>query len=204
MLTYVGNGGDRLETARRTGDQPDISELVDVAAIAAVLRYEQSRGWLPEEQSHGNPGYDIISKTPDGVSRRLIEVKGLENDWTERGVKLSHVQYGMAEAHPDEFWIYVVENARDRDRQRVNAVANPFSKVEEYWFDHGWKDLSEESATAQDINIRIGARVSHSLWKTGTIVAAERRGIAWMLTIDFGPIEGRRYIPYASSLKFVD
>ena len=79
--------------------------------------------------------------------RRLIEVKGLDGDWTERGIKLSSVQYGMAERYPDQYWIYVVENARNLDRQRVSAIANPFSKVQEYWFDENWRQVAEEKAT---------------------------------------------------------
>lgn len=204
MLSYVGTSGDKPDAPRRVGDDDDISELIDIAAITAVMKYEQARGWVPEEQPHGNPGYDIISKADDGASRRLIEVKGLEGPWTERGIKLSHVQYRMAETYPEEFWIYVVENARDLQSQRVNAIANPFSKVEEYWFDDRWKCVSEESATARDVNIRIGAQVRHDAWGIGTIIAFERRGMMYSLTIDFGRNEGRRNVPYTSSLKFVD
>jgi hypothetical protein len=204
MLAYVSTGADRSDPTRRVGDDDDTSDLIDIAAITAVLKYEQTRGCLPEEQPHANHGYDIISRTADGASRRLIEVKGLEGDWTERGIKLSHVQYSMAETHPEEFWIYVVENARDLQRQRVSAIANPFSKVEEYWFDDKWRLLSEETATAQDISIRIGAKVAHDIWGTGQITAVEHRGIAYFLTVDFGSIQGRRYIPYSSNLKFVD
>jgi hypothetical protein len=204
MLTYVSTGQDNSEAAERDGDDSNVSREIDRAAVFAALKYEQARGWVAEEQSHGNPGYDIISRAADGAARRLIEVKGLAGEWTPRGIKLSHVQYGMAERHPDEFWIYIVENAPDLERQRVSAIANPFSKVEEYWFDSGWKGVSEEVATAEVLNIRVGARIRHSLWKTGVIMAVERRGIAWMLTIDFGPLEGRRYIPYNSSLTFVD
>jgi hypothetical protein len=110
----------------------------------------------------------------------------------------------MAETHPEEFWIYVVENARDLQRQRVSAIANPFSKVEEYWFDDKWRLLAEETATAQDISIKIGAKVAHEIWGTGQIIAVEQRGIAHFLTVDFGSLQGRRYIPYSSNLKFVD
>ncbi|MES2256454.1 MAG: DUF3883 domain-containing protein [Pseudomonadota bacterium] len=204
MLTYVSTGQNHSEAANRDGDDNNVSGEIDRAAVAAALKYEQARGWVAEEQLHGNPGYDIISRAAESTARRLIEVKGLAGEWTPRGIKLSHVQYGMAERHPDEFWIYIVENAPDLQRQRVSAIANPFSKVEEYWFDSGWKGISEEIATAEVLNIRVGARVSHSLWKTGVITAVERRGIAWMLTIDFGPLEGRRYIPYNSGLSFVD
>jgi hypothetical protein len=204
MLAYVSTGIDQSDSTKNSGEV-GISDLIDVAAIAAVLKYEQTRGWSPEEQPHNNPGFDIVSQSADGIVRRLIEVKGLDGDWTERGIKLSNVQYGMAERYPDQYWIYVVENARNLDRQRVSAIANPFSKVQEYWFDENWRQVAEEKATAQDVNIKIGARVHHATWGIGTIVAMKRHGLAPpFLTVDFGSIEGRRGIPYSSSLKFVN
>lgn len=204
MLTYVVASVDTSDAGKRTGDDHDASEEIDLAAIAAALKYERMRGWAPEEQPHGNPGYDIVSMPPRGAGRRLIEVKGLEGDWTERGIKLSHVQYGMAEAYPDDFWIYVVENTRDLQRQKVTAIANPFSKVEEYWFDERWRHVSEEAAGSREINVQVGARVRHSIWGVGTIVAVDKRGRAPFLTIDFGKLEGRRGVPLSRELDFVD
>lgn len=203
MLAYVSRAGSRSkDDAETSGDGSDISNLVDIAAIRAALKYEKKHGRSPEEQPHGNPGYDIISTASDG-QRRLIEVKGLEGDWTERGIKLSHVQYGMAEQHPDEYWVYVVENARDLDRQRVSALANPFLKVEEYWFDHNWRDIIEETASSREFNLSVGASVYHDVWRTGMIVNVEQRGIAIMVKIDFG-INGVKYVPLNSSLRLVD
>ena len=205
MLTYVAAASNPSESPKREGSDTQVSGLIDTAAIEAALKYERARGWLPEEQPHGNPGYDVVSRTADGSARRLIEVKGLDNEWTQRGVKLSRVQYGMAETHPEEFWIYVVEHARDLERQKVNAIANPFSKVEEYWFDDNWRILAEEYATAGDLNIRIGGKVEHHFWGRGTIVGVSRHGLVQSLTIDFGSLEGKHNVPYsAKTLKFVD
>ncbi len=205
MLTYVASGEEsqREGSQEASGGEDEIGDEIDAAAIAAVLRYEQKRGSVPEEQPHSNPGYDIVSRADDG-RQRIIEVKGLEAEWTERGVKLSRTQYNEARARPEEYWIYVVEHARDKQLQRVIAIANPFAKVEEYWFDHNWRSQSEENATAQQINIRVGATVRHDVWGKGKIVAVQQRGIAPFLTIDFGPIEGRRGFPYNSNLKFED
>ncbi|MBO6538004.1 MAG: DUF3883 domain-containing protein [Rhizobiaceae bacterium] len=203
MLAYVGKAGARgPDDSEYPRSSDNVSELIDAAAIAAALKYEEQRGWTPEEQPHGNPGYDILSTSPQG-KRRLIEVKGLEADWTERGVKLSHVQYNMAENHPEEYWFYVVENARDLDRQRVNAISNPFSKVEEYWFDNNWRDLRDEYANSLDLNIIIGAKIKHKIWETGTIVAVERKGIITYVNVDFG-LQGKKYIPYNDLLTIVD
>src|SRR3546814_14236408 len=76
-----------------------------MAAIAAVLKYEARLGRNAVVQAHNNPGYDIVSSGSDGSERRLIEVKGLEGEWTERGVKLSRVQYATAQHYGADYWI---------------------------------------------------------------------------------------------------
>jgi hypothetical protein len=202
MLSYVAREGDRgPDDATSTSEDDDIGILVDLTAIAAAVRFEEQRGWTPEEQPHNNPGYDILSHGPDGT-RRLIEVKGLESDWTERGVKLSHVQFGMAQQYPEEYWIYVVERARDLGHQRVNAIGNPFQKVDEYWFDNAWRALADEGAGAQALNVRVGAKVRHQLWGTGTIIEVKKGTIGVKVKIDFG-YEGVKFVPFNSSLELV-
>jgi hypothetical protein len=171
--------------------------------MKAALSYEQGRGWEPERQPHFNPGFDIVSKSPSG-DRRLIEVKGLDDEWTDRGIKLSHVQFSMAREHPDEFWIYIVEHARDLERQRVTAIGNPFGKVEEYWFDHNWREASEERASSREIHLKVGLKVEHDIWRKGVIVEIKSRGAIPFVVVDFGSIEGRRGIPFNSSLKILD
>lgn len=204
MLSYVARSGARGDgdaaVAPGTGD---LSDQIDAAAMKAALSYEETRGWVPERQPHFNPGFDISSKSPSG-ERRLIEVKGLENEWTERGIKLSHVQFSMAREHPGEFWIYVVEHARDLERQWVTAISNPFSKVDEYWFDHNWREMSEERASVREIHLRVGLKVEHQLWKKGTIVEVKSRGAIPFVVVDFGNIEGRRGIPFNAQLKIID
>lgn len=205
MLTYVARGELRDEdsTGSKASASDDITDLIDAAAMKAALSYEQTRGWDAERQPHFNPGFDIASKSSEG-SRRLIEVKGLENEWNERGVKLSHVQFSMAREHPDEFWIYVVEHARDIDRQRVYAISNPFSKVKEYWFDHNWHDASEERVSSRDIHLQVGLKVKHQMWGNGVVEEIKSRGLIPFVVVDFGKIEGRRGIPFNTSLRIID
>lgn len=203
LLSYV-NAASREGPAAESGALgEDIGPLIDDAAIEAALKYERRFGREPVEQPHNNPGYDIVSSAADGSPRRLIEVKGLEGEWTERGIKLSHVQFATAQKYPGEYWLYVVEFARDLRNQRVSAIANPFSKVIEYWFDHGWKGVVEEAVAAADLNLAPGVRVRHAVWGVGTIEQVNRRGIAISLLVDFG-FEGRKLIPFNSSLDFVD
>ncbi|MGA9796679.1 MAG: DUF3883 domain-containing protein [Rhizomicrobium sp.] len=203
MLAYVARTSDRESSdAAQDAAQPEVSEQIDAAAIAAALRYEEIRGWSAQEQPHGNPGYDIVSTGPDG-RRRIIEVKGLEADWTPRGIKLSHVQYGMAQRYREEYWIYIVENARDLGQQNVSAIANPFSKVEEYWFDNNWRTASEEVVRSSELNVREGTKVHHDVWGLGTIIGVEQKGIATYVTVDFG-FQGKKYIPFGSNLRLLE
>jgi hypothetical protein len=204
MLSYVSRSGSRGNgDDAATSLSDDLSDRIDAASMKAVLSYEQSRGWEPERQPHFNPGFDIVSRSPSG-DRRLIEVKGLDDEWTERGIKLSHVQFSMAREYPGEFWIYVVEHARNLERQRVTAIGDPFGKVEEYWFDHNWRQASEERASSREIHLKVGLKVEHHIWREGVIVEIKSRGAIPFVVVDFGSIEGRRGIPFNSSLKILD
>lgn len=204
MLSYVSRNGTRGDSDASTASgSDDIADLIDAAAMKAALNYEQGRGWEPERQPHFNPGFDIVSKSPIG-ERRLIEVKGLDDEWTERGIKLSHVQFSMAREHPDEFWIYIVEHARDLERQKVTAIGNPFNKVDEYWFDHNWREAAEERASARDLHLKEGLKVQHHFWGKGVVVEIKSRGLIPFVVVDFGSLEGRRGIPFNSSLKILD
>src|SRR3546814_17205562 len=108
----------------------------------------------------------------------------------------SDLQYGA------DYWIYVVEHARDLQNHQVYAIANPFSKVEEYWFDHGWRDVIDETATANDINLEVGAKLRHAVWGLGTLQELKRHGAGINLLIDFGD-EARKLIHYNANLNFV-
>ncbi len=205
LLAYVvssknastDGGGNNNDRARAEAAK------IDIAAIEAVLKYERNARREPVEQSHSNPGFDIRSAHGDGAGTRLIEVKGLASDWNERGIKLTGVQYEMAREHPEQFWIYIVENAYDLDKQKVHAVANPFSKVAEYWFDHGWSDMAEETSEARELNLVAGVRLKHRVWGIGTVIAVERKGGGDFVLIEF-PIDGRKNIPFNSMLTFVE
>src|SRR3546814_8172538 len=168
MLTYV-NAKARESGGEGDSSGDDLAIQIDRAAIAAVLKYEARLGRNAVEQAHNNPGYDIVSSGSDGSERRLIEVKGLEGEWTERGVKLSRVQYATAQQYGAAYWIYVVEHARDLQKHQDYAIDNPFSKVEEYWFEHGLRDVLDETATANDINLELSPKLRTAVWGLGPI-----------------------------------
>ncbi|KRA84092.1 hypothetical protein ASD76_08860 [Altererythrobacter sp. Root672] len=203
LLAYVVS----TEAATQNGDGSNDraraeAAKIDIAAIEAALKYERHARRLPVEQLHSNPGFDIRSAHEDGAGTRLIEVKGLASAWNERGIKLTGVQYEMAREHPEQFWIYVVENACDLETQKVHAIANPFSKVAEYWFDHGWSGMAEETGGPRQLNLVAGVKLRHRVWGVGTVLSVEHRGAGDFVLIEF-PIDGRKFIPFNSMLTFV-
>jgi hypothetical protein len=204
LLAYVVSSKDVSTDSGGSSDGARAEAAkIDIAAIEAVLKYERNARRVPVEQSHSNPGFDIRSAHEDGAGLRLIEVKGLASGWNERGIKLTGVQYEMAREHPEQFWIYVVENARDLENQKIHAIANPFSKVAEYWFDHGWSGTAEESRGARDLNLVAGVRLKHRVWGIGTVISVERQGAGNFVVIEFS-IDGRKHIPFNSMLTFVE
>ncbi|USU13887.1 DUF3883 domain-containing protein [Sphingomonadaceae bacterium OTU29THOMA1] len=204
LLAYVVSSKNASTDSNGSSDRARAEAAkIDIAAIEAALKYERNARRVPIEQSHSNPGFDIRSAHEDGAGSRLIEVKGLASGWNERGIKLTGVQYEMAREHPEQFWIYVVENACDLEKQKVHAIANPFSKVAEYWFDHGWSGTAEETGGARELNLVAGVRLKHRVWGIGTVISVERKGASDFVLIEFS-IDGRKNIPFNSMLTFVE
>ena len=63
--------------------------------------------------------------------------------------------------------------------------------------------MVEEVVAAADINLDVGVKLKHAIWGIGTIEQVNRRGIAISLLMNFG-YQGRKLIPFNSSLEFVD
>src|SRR5207247_1331861 len=69
-----------------SADQEDEAEWqsrspVDQAGVRHVLEYETTRGRIPKEMSHNNPGYDVESRDASGKVVRYIEVKSFSGMW---------------------------------------------------------------------------------------------------------------------------
>ena len=58
------------------GGTPEDTSVTERIAVDAVMAAERELGYLPEEQDHFNPGFDIFSRDPLGGAARIIEVKG--------------------------------------------------------------------------------------------------------------------------------
>lgn len=185
LRSYVSPKRDDTSSSEGLKGDREYIDAIDKAAMAAVVDWEGKRGYDPRVQPHNNPGFDIISEPKEGGETRYIEVKGLADDWTERGVKLSRTQMQFARDKGDEFWLYVVEHASDPKKRNVHAIRNPFEKSDEFWFDQGWIDMADEKSGDQRMLLEKDRRIQVKNWGKGTILKVEKRGIGIQLTIKF-------------------
>ena len=143
MASFVSFGEDDDHLLDEPSDEAPERSLVDSAGVRRVLEYERSSGRFPEEQAHNQPGYDVLSKRADGVVLRRIEIKSVGGAWTGFGVWMSATQLDENRAHPDVFWLYVVEHAEDDDAAVIHRIHNPVGEATKFGFDAGWQALRE-------------------------------------------------------------
>ncbi len=134
-----------------------------------------------------NPGFDVKSYDQAGNLARLIEIKGIDGDWTKLGVGLKRRQFSEAWDQGDTFWLYVVEFVFDAEQARVHAIQNPAMKVDEFFFDQNWRGVAESGEADLRGAFVPGARVRHKshLLGSGTIRERNQRGDSVELIIDF-------------------
>lgn len=186
MRSYVKpEKGEPGEAGKGSGPSRERISAIDEAAMKAVMDYELNRDFLPERQPHFNPGYDVMSRSKNADEKRLIEVKGLEGEWTDRGVKLSRTQISFAQDHPDEAWLYVVEHALEPKKRKINAIKNPFFKADEFWFDRVWREVAEEKGGDYKAQFVAGRRIQVESFGVGTILEIKKIGVMTQLKIEF-------------------
>ena len=144
-----------------------------------------ARNFLPERQPHFNPGFDVLSRSNKSDEKRLIEVKGLGGEWTDRGVKLPRTQMLFARDNPEESWLYVVEHALDPKIRKVNAIKNPFFKADEFWFDRVWREVADEKSVDDKAQFVVGRRIQVEGFGKGTILDIKKIGVMSQLQIEF-------------------
>ena len=89
-----------------------------------------------------NPGFDLFESGPDGNPVRWCEVKAMTGSLDDRPVGLSRRQFECACKCGANYWLYVVERARD-ENARIIRVQNPAGKARIFAFDRGWRDIAE-------------------------------------------------------------
>jgi len=75
--------------------------------MAFAIAYEEGREWRVEDVSAQSPGYDLLSRGPEGEVR-YIEVKGRAG---VGAVELSGNEWLKAEQLGEAYWLYIVTDA---------------------------------------------------------------------------------------------
>ena len=109
-------------------------EEVERIAMEEAMRYERERGWLPEDVSAENRGFDILSRHPESGSVRFIEVKGRAGTGP---VVLTRNEYKTAERLRADYWLYVVFDCATTPRltaipDPVRLAWDPVVRIEHY------------------------------------------------------------------------
>ena len=100
---------------------PKARSRVEQLAMDAVMAAEQRMGYEPSDVSGDNVGYDVLSRTADGL--RFVEVKGRADGATTITVTRNEIQTCLNA--PDKYWLAVVAVKEDRATEPAYLVA-PF------------------------------------------------------------------------------
>lgn len=104
-LTHIGSALVLPHPERENFAPMVRDEEVERIAMEEALRYERERGWIPEDVSAEDRGFDILSRHPESGGVRFIEVKGRAGTGP---VVLTRNEYKTAERLRRDYWLYVV------------------------------------------------------------------------------------------------
>jgi hypothetical protein len=90
-------------------------------AMETAMSYEISDGWLPEDVSANNEGYDVRSISPAQI-KRYIEVKGRSG--SDGSIMLSENEMNRLGQLGTSAWLYIVTNCKSNpELHRINNPA---------------------------------------------------------------------------------
>lgn len=102
---------------------------VEAIAMDVAIENEHERGWVPEDVSAENLGFDVRSQfLDDGVPEdiRYIEVKGR----AEAGeIRLSSNEWKKARRFGDQYWLYIVTETKSEEPQ-LTEIQDPSRQFE--------------------------------------------------------------------------
>jgi hypothetical protein len=71
----------------------------------------------------------------------------------------------------------VVEFADDPARARVHPIHNPFAKINQFWFDSGWRQLADPAeAPSATCKLTVGQGIALDNVGKGVVERVEERG----------------------------
>ncbi|MFF0831615.1 helicase-related protein [Streptomyces sp. NPDC003344] len=92
-------------------------------AMRHVQRLLQEDGWVVADIHAENRGYDLQARR--GREQRLVEVKGVWDSATSRGIRLTGNEVLMAMQHRRDYWLYVVDQCHDRRGTLFGSFRDP-------------------------------------------------------------------------------
>ncbi len=117
---------------------------VEAIGMRVAMAYERSRGWVPEDVSSQNLGYDIRSTGPQGAVR-YIEVKARAETGS---IALTPNEWLTAQRLGPDYWLYVVEYAAKTPV--LHLVQDPASRLQPEeevevvrWIVRDWKGAAQ-------------------------------------------------------------
>ena len=176
------------------------------AAADLVCSFEREHGRNPIKLAHNHPGWDVdsfdVRRVESGVTSggtaRMIEVKGIRGPWTRQGVAISRRQFEAAREYGDRYWLYVVEFADDPSQARIHPIHNPYSRITQFWFDGGWRQLADPAeAPSATCQLVVGQRIALGNVGEGVVERLEDRGALRVVHVrlDDGALVRRPFNP---------
>ena len=98
---------------------------IERIGMEVAMQYEREHGWVPEDVSDENLGFDIrsVKYGEDGSFQdiRYIEVKARAK---EGAVRISANEWKKAKRFKEKYWLYIVTQAGS-DKPRLKRIQNP-------------------------------------------------------------------------------
>jgi hypothetical protein len=147
-------GSKEDEDSSDTGIDAERRAEIEAVGMRVALEYEQSQGWVPEDVSGENHGFDIRSTlyNDDGsfADIRYVEVKARAQSGA---IRLSANEWKKARHFEEKYWLYVVTEAAG-STPLISTINNPSGlfRLDEDIFATGfvipeerWKIIQESS-----------------------------------------------------------
>lgn len=115
-------GVARVVPTSTSGSEMHSSVEIEMIGMKTTMEYEIRQGRIPEDVSAKNLGYDIHSVGEN--EHRYIEVKARAG---EGAILLTQNEWFMAQRLKDEYWLYVVSNAKTVPE--LFLIQNPAAKL---------------------------------------------------------------------------
>ena len=121
MDTPVFLGVIRVTPPEKYGEGMKRDENIEKIGMEYVMDYEKRNGWDPEDVSLKNLGFDIRSSM-EGRNVKYIEVKSRAG---KGDIAISPNEWLNANKFGDDYYLYVVWNAAEREKIELTIIRNP-------------------------------------------------------------------------------